>query len=185
MISSSTEDIDLLVKEGLFSEALYYRLKTVAIIVPPLSERIEDMPELVDYYVEQLSQTAGLPKLKFSKEVVNALSCYDFRGNLQQLKNVIELTLLTVPSGYRAQITKDMLPESITGLTVIDSASKQAENKINMLNITLKEARDAFEKEYLTLQLRKFNNNIAKTAAFIGMERSALHRKLKDLYLYK
>ncbi len=183
LIVASSKDIELLVKEGKFREDLYHRLKVMFIKVPKLCERKEDIPLLVEYFVKQLAKFSGLKEREFSEEVIAALQAYNWPGNIRQLRNVIEWTLIMNPpiDSYETTIKPEMLPSEIAnnGITIT-----KPETNIDMMSMPLREAREVFERQYLTAQMSRFNNNISKTSSFVGMERSALHRKLKLLSIH-
>ncbi|RYE06462.1 MAG: sigma-54-dependent Fis family transcriptional regulator [Rickettsiaceae bacterium] len=165
---------------GKFRQDLYYRMNVVPIKVPSLSERKEDVPHLVKYFVQQLSRFSGLKEREFSEEAIAALQAYSWPGNIRQLRNIIEWTLIMNPvnSGSNMHIKPDMLPQDILSNSLTIS---KPDTNIDMMSMPLREAREVFERQYLSAQMNRFNNNISKTAAFVGMERSALHRKLKFL----
>ena len=172
IICSSSKDIKVEIKNGNFREDLYHRLNVFEINIEPLKNRISDIPFLVEYFSEKISTIYNLKKLKID-EGNNYLLNYDWPGNVRELRNLIERIAILSPdsSDKISAIIKESLKTPDT-----DSITSQ-----NSSSITLKEARENFEKEYLTIPLKKFNGNISKTADFIGMERSALHRKLKTL----
>jgi two-component system nitrogen regulation response regulator NtrX len=149
---------------------------------PKLSERKEDVPLLVKYFIKQLSKFSGLKEREFSDETLAALQSYSWPGNIRQLRNVIEWTLIMHPmSDPYMKVRPDMLPSDISanGVTI-----SRPDNNIDMMSMPLREAREVFERQYLTAQMNRFNNNISKTSSFVGMERSALHRKLKLLSIH-
>ena len=172
IICSSSKDIKVEIKNGNFREDLYHRLNVFEINIEPLKNRVSDIPFLVEYFSAKISTIYNLKKLKID-EGNNYLLNYDWPGNVRELRNLIERIAILSPdsSDKISAIIKESLKTPDT-----DSITSQ-----NSSSITLKEARENFEKEYLTIQLKKFNGNISKTADFIGMERSALHRKLKTL----
>jgi two-component system nitrogen regulation response regulator NtrX len=172
IICSSSKDIKKEIENGNFREDLYHRLNVFEINVEPLKNRVSDIPLLVDYFSEKVSTNYNLKKLNINSGN-NYLLNYDWPGNVRELRNLIERIAILSPD------TSDKISN------IIKESLKTPDIKINALenslSIPLKEARENFEKEYLTTQLKKFNGNISKTADFIGMERSALHRKLKGL----
>ncbi|MGI4776299.1 MAG: sigma-54-dependent transcriptional regulator [Janthinobacterium lividum] len=170
------DDINL----GKFRQDLYYRMNVVPIKVPSLFERKEDIPYLVKYFVRQLSKFSGLKEREFSEEAIAALQAYSWPGNIRQLRNIVEWTLIMNPiySSSNEIVKPDMLPQDILSNSVTIS---KPDTNIDMMSMPLREAREVFERQYLSAQMNRFNNNISKTAAFVGMERSALHRKLKFL----
>jgi two-component system nitrogen regulation response regulator NtrX len=183
IIVATNKDVDNSIIQGKFREDLYHRLKVMHIKVPKLLERKEDVPLLVEYFVKQLSKFSGLKEREFSDESIAALQAYNWPGNIRQLRNVIEWTLIMNPSSSNANspIKPEMLPSEITNSGM--SISKP-ETNLDMMSMPLREAREVFERQYLTAQMSRFNNNISKTSSFVGMERSALHRKLKLLNIH-
>lgn len=182
-ITSSTKDLQTEIAQGRFRQDLYFRLNVVPLHVTNLSERKEDIPLLVKYFIKQLSKFSGLKERDFSDEAVAALQAYSWPGNVRQLRNVIEWTLIMNPpmSGVAEKIKSDMLPQEIINNSVNIS---KPDNNLDMMSMPLREAREVFERQYLSAQMNRFNNNISKTSAFVGMERSALHRKLKMLSIH-
>ena len=185
IITSNTKDLQQEILNGNFKQDLYYRLNVVPLNVPTLSERKEDIAELTRYFVSQLSKISGLKEREFSNETIAALQAYSWPGNIRQLRNVVENTLIMNPinsSGSADKIRPDMLPQEIisSGVKIVrpDNAN------VDMMSMPLREAREVFERQYLTAQMNRFNNNISKTSTFVGMERSALHRKLKTLNIH-
>lgn len=183
LITSTTKDVLLEIDAGKFRQDLYYRLNVVPLTIPVLADRKEDIPLLVNYFVKQLSKFSGLKEREFSEEALAALQAYNWPGNVRQLRNVIEWTLIMNPiqSGATDIIKSDMLPQEVINNSV--NISKPDTN-IDMMSMPLREAREVFEKQYLSAQMNRFNNNISKTSTFVGMERSALHRKLKMLNIH-
>ena len=172
IICSSSKDIKNEIELGNFREDLYHRLNVFEINIEPLKKRISDIPLLVEYFSEKISSNYNLKKLEIETNN-NYLLNYDWPGNVRELRNLIERIAILSPD------SKDKISNIIKeSLKTPDVDSLTSENS---LSVPLKEARENFEKEYLTTQLKKFNGNISKTADFIGMERSALHRKLKGL----
>lgn len=182
-ITGTTKNLQNEINQGKFRQDLYYRLNVVPIKIPTLSERKEDIPVLAQYFIKQLSKFSGLKEREFSQEAIAALQAYSWPGNVRQLRNIIEWTLIMNPivAGTNEYIRPDMLPQDI--LTNSVNISKP-ENNIDMMSMPLREAREIFERQYLSAQMNRFNNNISKTSAFVGMERSALHRKLKLLNIH-
>ena len=168
-------------KSGAFREDLYYRLNVVPVQVPTLRERMEDIPELVDHFMEQNAKQVGLQKRTMSASAMMALQAYNWPGNIRQLKNLIEW--LMIMGGPNSQTTpepiqtEDLPPE----ISQVVPATLKTEWGADLISLPLREAREVFEREYLLSQVNRFGGNISKTAQFVGMERSALHRKLKSL----
>ena len=172
IICSSSKDIKKEIESGNFREDLYHRLNVFEINIEPLKNRIADVPLLVDYFSNKVSTNYNLKKLNIDTNN-NYLLNYDWPGNIRELRNLIERIAILSPD--TSDKISNIIKESLKTPDIMSVSSK------NSLSIPLKEARENFEKEYLTTQLKKFNGNISKTADFIGMERSALHRKLKSL----
>lgn len=178
VMASSKYDMKTAIEANHFREDLYYRLNVVSLALPCLKEHLEDIPELVSYFVERLSRQAGVPKRQFSEATLALMKTYEWPGNINELRNVVERTLILSPAANDEAVLPDELPPELRGG---DIASLTAENAPNFLSMTLREAREYFEREYLLAQVQKFAGNISRTATFIGMERSALHRKLRQL----
>lgn len=177
-ISSTATNLMSEIDEKSFREDLYYRLNVVPLAIPPLSERREDIPALVQHYVARFAADRRVPTPDIAPDAMAALQAVEWPGNVRQLRNVIERTMILAPSDRIARIELDMLPSETT--------SGETEDQImpsSMMTSPLREARENFEREYLRIQIKRFSGNISRTASFIGMERSALHRKLKLLGL--
>lgn len=178
IISSTCQNLEALVSAGKMRQDLYHRLSVVPIRVPPLSERREDIPLLVDYFLDQISATTGLPRRKIGDDALAVLQAHDWPGNIRQLRNNIErLMILARSDGPDTPITADMLPTEVGDM--LPKISTQGDQHI--MTLPLREAREMFERDYLVAQINRFGGNISRTAEFVGMERSALHRKLKSL----
>lgn len=177
VISSTAQDLSARIQEGRFREDLYHRLAVVPVSVPPLAERREDIPALVDHFVKTLTQSAGLPARTFGEDVMAALQAHSWPGNVRQLRNNIERLLILATGPADTPITLDALPSEV----VTRDNHETGFDAEKMIALSLREARENFEREYLKAQIDRFGGNISRTAAFIGMERSALHRKLKSL----
>ncbi len=176
--SSSSQDLAEAIADRRFREDLYYRLNVVPVTVPGLAERRGDIPVLANHFFSRYARSQGYAPPEISDEAVAVLQSYEWPGNVRQLRNVVERTLILAPRERVSTIEADMLPAEITQEPSGDSAGITA-----MMGIPLREAREQFEREYLRVQIRRFSGNISRTASFIGMERSALHRKLKTLGL--
>ena len=172
IICSSSKNIKKEIELGNFREDLYHRLNVFEINIEPLKNRISDIPLLVKYFSEKISLNYNIKKLDIDVDNRYLLN-YDWPGNVRELRNLIERIAILSP--VTSDKISNIIKESLKNIDINSSATE------NSLSVTLKEARENFEKEYLTTQLKKFNGNISKTANFIGMERSALHRKLKGL----
>ncbi len=176
VMSSTTQDLDTLVEQGQMQSDFYHRINVVPMEVPSLSERREDIPALVEHFVSELSETHGLRPRAFSEAALQSLEVMRWPGNLRQLRNFIERILILADG--MGEITPDDFPN--------DGASHASDGPdmsvpSHLVALPLREAREVFEREYLLAQIERFSGNISKTAGFVGMERSALHRKLKTL----
>jgi two-component system nitrogen regulation response regulator NtrX len=180
VISATSRDLAAEIAAGRFREDLYYRLNVVPVRLPPLSERREDVAELARYFLARYAAERGMPTPDLSEDAVATLQTYDWPGNVRQLRNVIERTMIMAPTTSMATLEIDMLPSEVTAEP---SRLMPGQAARSIMGTPLREAREAFEREYLRAQIRRFSGNISRTAAFIGMERSALHRKLKALGL--
>ena len=174
VISSSARDLKEEILAGRFREDLFYRLGVVPLEVPSLDKRREDIPQLVEHFSKLIANSSGLPVRYFSDEAVAMLQSSDWPGNVRQLRNVIERILILAGGPSSTAITPEHLPKE-------QGDSSQTAGSMEMIAMPLRDAREQFEREYLSLQITRFGGNISRTAAFIGMERSALHRKLKAL----
>ncbi len=175
VISSTTRDLLEEIRKGNFREELYHRLNVVPIEVLPLAERREDIPELAHHFIEQFNKSQGLPLRELSEEAAALLQAMSWPGNVRQLKNVIERILILGPDSGPIEASELPVNEEISeseGPVVLSPA---------LATLPLREAREMFEREYLMTQINRFGGNISRTASFVGMERSALHRKLKSL----
>ncbi len=178
VVSSSSRDLNDEIAKGRFREDLFHRLNVVPILVPPLSSRREDIPMLVDYFMGQISKATGLPPRGISEDAMAALQAHDWPGNIRQLRNNVERLLILTSGDPAGMVTADMLPAEVGSSAQITVSGSGGEH---IMALPLREARETFEREYLMAQISRFGGNISRTAAFIGMERSALHRKLKSL----
>jgi len=176
VVSSTSRDLEREIEERRFREDLFYRLNVVPVQVPALSDRREDIPALVDQFFARFATDQGIVPPEISPEAMAALQAYDWPGNVRQLRNVVERTVILTPREKLARIEADMLPDEISGGQLGGDTAVSA-----LMGVPLREAREHFEREYLKVQIRRFSGNISRTASFIGMERSALHRKLKLL----
>jgi two-component system, NtrC family, nitrogen regulation response regulator NtrX len=176
IVSSSSRDLSSEIQAGRFREDLYHRLAVVPISVPRLAERRDDIPDLIDHFMTQLSTANGIPKRRIGEDALAVLQAHDWPGNIRQLRNNIERLMIMV-MGEEA-VSADMLPSDIgSGIPPLPTGMGGEK----LLTLPLREAREIFEKEYLMAQISRLGGNISRTAEFIGMERSALHRKLKSL----
>ena len=178
VVSATSRDLDVEIREKRFREDLFYRLNVVPVVLPPLNQRREDIPVLVEHYAARFAADQRLHPPEISDEAMAALQACDWPGNVRQLRNVIERTIILAPKDKFTKIEVDMLPPEILG-----NDDDLDQGVASLMGSPLREARESFEREYLKVQIRRFSGNISKTANFIGMERSALHRKLKILGL--
>ena len=178
VVSSSSKDLREEISAGRFREDLFHRLNVVPINVPSLEQRRDDIPQLVDHFVMQISRSSGLPPRRVSEDAMAALQSYSWPGNVRQLRNNIERLMILTSSEPNAVITADKLP---TDESTMPSNGMNGSGGEHIMSMPLREARETFERDYLIAQIGRFGGNISRTAAFIGMERSALHRKLKSL----
>ncbi|WP_409433720.1 sigma-54-dependent transcriptional regulator [Litorimonas sp. RW-G-Af-16] len=179
VITSSSRDLAKEVGLGKFREDLYHRLNVMPLEAPSLADRREDIPELVEHFITQLAATSGLPARKIGDDAMAALQAHDWPGNVRQLRNNVERLLILATGEPSQPITLETLPPEVS---VVRSGSAPNENE-RMIGLPLRDAREHFEREYLQAQIDRFGGNISRTASFVGMERSALHRKLKSLGL--
>ena len=178
IISSTSRDLALAIEQGTFREDLFHRLSVVPIRVPSLAERRDDIPELVDFFMEQVAQSTGMGRREVGPDAMAVLQSHDWPGNIRQLRNNVERLMILATGDAGAVITAEMLPSEIGAL--VPSTPNGAGGE-KLMSLPLREAREVFEREYLVAQISRFGGNISRTAEFIGMERSALHRKLKSL----
>lgn len=178
IVSSSSRDLEYEISQGRFREDLYHRLNVVPIHVPNLTERREDIPDLIDYFMDRFSRISGLPIRIIGEDALAALQAHEWPGNVRQLRNNVERLMILSSDDADKPITAKMLPSEVgeTSSVLVQGSSGQM-----LMALPLREAREVFEREYLIAQISRFGGNISRTASFIGMERSALHRKLKLL----
>jgi len=176
VISSTSRDLRDEIAAGRFREDLFHRLNVVPVRVPGLAERRDDIPEMIAYFIGRISETSGLPKRILAEDAMGALQVHDWPGNVRQLRNNVERILILASGEPSEPIAADMLPSE-----VLATGSAGALGPDKIIGLPLREAREVFEREYLNAQILRFGGNISRTANFIGMERSALHRKLKSL----
>ena len=176
VVSATARDLTQEIAEGRFREDLYYRLNVVPVLIPSLTERREDIPALVEHFTAHYAAERRVRTPQVATEAMAALQSYDWPGNVRQLRNVVERTIILAPGDRIGRIDIDLLPAEVLG-----EQGDLGGNGGAMMGTPLREARETFEREYLRVQIRRFSGNISRTATFIGMERSALHRKLKLL----
>ena len=179
VITSSSRDLTNEVAIGKFREDLYHRLNVMPLHAPKLSERREDIPALVEHFIEQLAASTGLPARRIGDDAMAALQAHDWPGNVRQLRNNVERLLILATGEPTQPITLATLPKEVS---VVKSGNNTKDND-RIIAMPLRDAREHFEREYLQAQIDRFGGNISRTANFVGMERSALHRKLKSLGL--
>ncbi|AMW35172.1 sigma-54-dependent Fis family transcriptional regulator [Haematospirillum jordaniae] len=179
VIATTTRDLRLSIAQGEFREDLYYRLSVVPIHVPALQDRREDIPVLSRVIMEQAARSTGALPRCIGDDAMAVLQSYDWPGNVRQLRNVIDWLLIMAPGDNEDVIRADMLPAEIS--LIVPEVLLRLEGSAEIMSLPLRDAREMFEREYLLAQVTRFNGNISRTAEFIGMERSALHRKLKNL----
>jgi two-component system nitrogen regulation response regulator NtrX len=177
VVAATSSDLAAKMTAGQFREDLFFRLNVVPIPVPSLRERRDDIPLLAAHFMERAAANAGQPPRAFGEDAIVALQAYDWPGNVRELRNVVEWLLIMAPGTSEGAIHTDMLPAAVIAKTAVPSAGGSSE----IMSLPLRDAREIFEREYLIAQVNRFGGNISKTAAFVGMERSALHRKLKSL----
>ena len=178
IVASTTRNLEAAIAEGNFREDLYHRLSVVPIRVPALSERREDIPDLIDYFMDQISQTTGLPKRRIGDDAMAVLQSHNWPGNVRQLRNNIERLMILAGGDPDAVLDASMLPPDVGSMV---PAMPNGNGGEQLMGLPLRDAREMFEREYLVAQISRFGGNISRTAEFVGMERSALHRKLKAL----
>jgi two-component system nitrogen regulation response regulator NtrX len=176
VVSATARDLTHEIAEGRFREDLYYRLNVVPVTIPGLCERREDIPALIDHFMAHYASERRVPTPEVAADAMVALQSYEWPGNVRQLRNIVERTIIMAPGDRIGRIDLDMLPADILG-----DPGELGGGSTAIMGAPLREARESFEREYLRVQIRRFSGNISRTANFIGMERSALHRKLKLL----
>ncbi|MDP6388934.1 MAG: sigma-54 dependent transcriptional regulator [Alphaproteobacteria bacterium] len=178
VVAASNRDLAEEMAEGRFREDLFYRLAVVPINVPALRDRREDIPLLVDYFMDRVAIALGQPSRRLGDDALAALQAYDWPGNVRELRNVVERLLIMAPGDSNEPLRTNVLPAEIGAIT---PTALRWDQGSEIMGLPLRDAREQFEREYLLAQMTRFNGNISKTAGFVGMERSALHRKLKSL----
>lgn len=177
VVSASSRDLNLEISAKRFREDLYHRLNVVPVRVPSLKERRDDIPKLARYFIKRSAESTGLPFRDIDEDSIAILQAYDWPGNVRELRNLIERLLIMAPNNTM-NIQASMIPSELGKDNIGSVLPSSAED---IMSLDLREARQIFEREYLTAQITRFGGNISRTANFIGMERSALHRKLKAL----
>ncbi len=176
VVSSTSRELRGDIEQGRFREDLFHRLNVVPLRAPGLAERREDIPDLAGYFVGRLAGMSGVPARQIGEDALAALQAADWPGNVRQLRNVIERILILATGDINTPVTVDSLPAEAW-----PSSGSKRDGLQEVIGLSLRDARERFEREYLNVQITRFGGNISRTAAFIGMERSALHRKLKSL----
>lgn len=177
VVSATARDLNQEIAEGRFREDLYYRLNVVPVTIPSLAERREDIPPLVEHFMAHYATERRVRTPEIAPDAMVAMQSYDWPGNVRQLRNVVERTIILAPGDRVGRIDLDLLPAEVLG----EGADMGGSGATAIMGAPLREARESWEREYLRVQIRRFSGNISRTASFIGMERSALHRKLKLL----
>ncbi len=180
VLSTTNRDLQAEIAAGRFREDLYYRLAGVPVKIPALRERREDVPSLALQFIGRSAESSGIPVRALSADTLAALQAYDWPGNVRQLRNLLDWLLIMAPGNASDPIRADMLPPEIGSRA---PALLNIDPTADIMSLPLREARDLFETQYLHAQLLRFGGNISRTAQFVGMERSALHRKLKQLWV--
>jgi two-component system nitrogen regulation response regulator NtrX len=178
VIATTNRDLAAEIAAGRFREDLFYRLAVVPLRVPALRERREDVPALARHFMTRSAETSGVPARELSEDVLAAMQAYDWPGNVRQLRNLVDWLLIMAPGGVGEPIRPEMLPPEVGSAA---PAALKLDRSSEIMTLPLRDARELFEKQYLEAQLLRFGGNISRTANFVGMERSALHRKLKFL----
>src|SRR5579884_1841100 len=181
VVASTNRDLAAEIAAGRFREDLFYRLNVVPIRVPALRERREDIPLLARHFIQRGADAARVHAREFGEDALAALQAYTWPGNVRQLRNVVDWLLIMAPGENGDPVRADMLPNEITAIA--PSVVKWDKGS-EIMTLPLRDAREVFEREYLLAQVTRFGGNISRTAAFVGMERSALHRKLKSLGVF-
>jgi two-component system nitrogen regulation response regulator NtrX len=181
VIASTSRLLTDEISNGNFREDLYYRLNVVPLDIAPLRDRPQDVPGLIDHFTRLYSSQSGQPVPTFSAEALTTLKAYRWPGNIRQLRNVVEWAVIMKAGKGEGDITSDHLPPEITGKLKREGNGEEGIGQEDFMSLSLREARESFERQYLLSQVGRFGGNISETAKFVGMERSALHRKLKSL----
>ncbi|MCC7284218.1 MAG: sigma-54-dependent Fis family transcriptional regulator [Acetobacteraceae bacterium] len=177
VLATTNRDLAAEIAAGRFREDLFYRLNVVPLRLPALKERREDIPELVAHLLGRSAEASGMPRRELGEDALAVMQTYDWPGNVRQLRNVADWLMIMAPGGAAEPIRAEHLPPEVGGAAPALSFDRSPE----YIGLPLRDARELFEKQYLMAQLTRFGGNISRTANFVGMERSALHRKLKSL----
>ena len=176
--ATTNRDLTAEIAAGRFREDLFYRLAVVPIRMPALRERREDVPALARHFMAKSAENSGVPPREISEDAMAAMQAYDWPGNVRQLRNLVDWLLIMAPGGPADPIRPEMLPPEVGSSA---PAMLKLDRSSEIMTLPLRDARELFERQYLEAQLLRFGGNISRTANFVGMERSALHRKLKFL----
>ncbi len=177
VVSASTGDLAEEISAGKFRDDLYHRLAVVPVDVPSLKQRREDIPDLTHHFMNRAAEMTGQAPRNVGEDALAVLQAHDWPGNVRELRNLVERLLIMVPGDVETKIGSDMLPPELGN----GHMATRPNSAIELMALPLREAREAFEREYLQAQISRYGGNISRTASFVGMERSALHRKLKSL----
>jgi two-component system nitrogen regulation response regulator NtrX len=178
VLAATNKILDQAVTDGTFREDLYYRISVIPLVVPPLRDRREDIPVLAHHFLKRYAPAAGKSIVCVSQPALRTLADYDWPGNVRQLRNNVERLMILAGGEPEAVISASMLPQDVGSMV---PAMPNSNNGEHIMGLPLREAREVFERDYLIAQISRFSGNISRTAEFVGMERSALHRKLKAL----
>ncbi len=178
VVATTNRNLEEEMAAGNFREDLFYRLNVVPLAVPPLRDRREDIPALIRHFMDISAQNAGLSPRRLTEDSIAALQAYNWPGNVRHLRNVVDWILIMAPGDPDEPIRADMLPPELVNDT---PAAFGRDESDEVMGLSLRDAREVFERRYLSAQVARFGGNISRTAEFVGMERSALHRKLKSL----
>jgi two-component system nitrogen regulation response regulator NtrX len=186
ILATTNRDLAAQIKQGAFREDLFYRLNVVPIEMPPLNERLKDIGILSNFFASQYTKSSGLPDVSFASQAISVMQHYEWPGNVRQLRNVVEWCIIMRGAQAQGKLKPEDLPPEISFKSDDDSLGEgklTAKIDESLVNLPLRDAREVFEMQYLQAQIDRFDGNISKTASFIEMERSALHRKIKQLGL--
>ena len=178
VMAATTRDMETEIKQGRFRSDLYYRLLVTPIEIPALRDRRDDIPDLARFFIRQAAESAGLLPRELGSDAIAMLQSFDWPGNVRQLRNFVEWLMIMAPTPHDRPIGADMIPTALGPATGLPQALS---GPADMMTLPLRDARRRFERDYLNIQVARFGGNISRTAQFVGMERSALHRKLRSL----
>jgi two-component system nitrogen regulation response regulator NtrX len=178
VIAATARDLQAEMTAGRFRQDLFYRLNVVPMRLPPLKERRDDIVDLLEFFMARASEQTGLPARRLAEDAIAVLQAYEWPGNVRQLRNVIDWILIMTGGAPDEPIRADMLPPDIGSVSIAPASLAEG---TEVMSLPLREAREIFERRYLESQVARFGGNISRTAHFVGMERSALHRKLRSL----